>query len=184
MLRNSDVTWGAVAKTFHWMFALVIIGQLILGKLADDAKVSPLKLDLFVWHKSIGITILLLVVFRIAWRLTNVPPRPAAGSRWEHLAASVSHTLLYLLMIAVPISGWWVSDTSRIPFRAFWLVPVPDLLAADRAASQAAELVHGVLIKALLVLVAVHIAAALRHHFILRNDILRRMLPSRRQEPL
>jgi cytochrome b561 len=93
-----------------------------------------------------------------------------------------SHTLLYVLMIAVPISGWWVSDTSRIPFKAFWLVPVPDLLTADKAASQVAGLVHGILTKTLLVLIALHLAAALRHHFILRNDTLRRMMPSRRRE--
>jgi cytochrome b561 len=154
----------------------------LLGKIAEEAAVSPRKLDLFVWHKSIGVTILLLVIFRIAWRLTHTTPGPAtAGGRWEHWAARASHTLLYMLMIAVPISGWWVSDTSRIPFEAYWLIPVPDLLAADRAASQAAELVHGILTKTLLALIALHIAAALRHHFILRNDTLRRMLPSRRR---
>jgi cytochrome b561 len=183
MLRNRDDAWGAVAKTFHWLFAVVILAQLVLGKVADDAKLSPLKLDLFVWHKSIGVTLLLLAVFRIAWRLANRPPSAiSAGTRWEHWAAMASHTLLYVLMIAVPISGWWVSDTSRIPFKAFWLVPVPDLLTADKAASQVAGLVHGILTKTLLVLIALHLAAALRHHFILRNDTLRRMMPSRRRE--
>jgi cytochrome b561 len=83
-------------------------------------------------------------------------------------------------MIAVPLSGWWVSDTSRIPFEAFWLVPVPDFLEANRDASQVAEVVHGILTKALLVLIVVHIVAALRHHFILGNDTLRRMSPFRR----
>lgn len=142
---------------------------------------SPHKLDLFVWHKSIGVTILLLLGLRIAWRLANAPPKAVAGvARWEHLAARAGHILLYTLMIAVPISGWWVSDTSRIPFEAFWLVPVPDLLEANRDASQVAEVVHGILTKTLLVLIVVHIAAALRHHFILRNDTLRRMLPFRR----
>lgn len=182
MLGNTDDAWGAVAKCFHWLFAIVIIGQLVLGKLADDAKLSPLKLDLFVWHKSVGVTLLLLVVLRIVWRLSNAPPRAIdAGARWEHFAATASHTFLYLLMVAVPISGWWVSDTSRIPFKVFWLVPTPDLLSADKAASEVAEMVHGFLTKTLLLLIALHIAAALRHHFILRNNILRRMLPSRRR---
>jgi len=80
----------------------------------------------------------------------------------------------------VPLSGWWISDTSRIPFKAFWLVPMPDLLAADRDMSQLAATVHGILVTALLVLVAVHVLAALRHHFVLHNDTLRRMLPRRR----
>ena len=183
MLKNSDNAWGVVAKTFHWLLAVIIIAQLVLGKVAEEASVSPQKLDLFVWHKSIGVTVLLLVALRIAWRLVITPPRAVAGvARWEHWAARASHALLYILMIVVPISGWWVSDTSRIPFKAFWLIPVPDFLAADRDASQAAEVVHGILTTTLLVLIVVHILAALRHHFILRNDTLRRMLPFRRRE--
>lgn len=183
MLRNSDKDWGAVAKSFHWLFAAIIFAQFALGKIAEEMSVSPQKLELFVWHKSIGVTVLLLAFLRLAWRLTDAPPRLAtARARWEHLAAKTSHSLLYMLMIAVPLSGWWISDTSRIPFKAFWLVPVPDFLAADKAASQAAESVHGFLTAALLALIVVHVAAALRHHFILRNDTLRRMLPSRRRE--
>ena len=181
MLKNSDNTWGLIAKTFHWLLAVMILGQFVLGKVAEEAQMSPRKLDLFVWHKSIGVTILLLVALRIVWRLANTPPGPVVGiARWEHRAARVGHTLLYVLLIFVPVSGWWISDTSRIPFKAYWLVSVPDLLAADRAASQAAEAVHGILTTTLLVLIAVHIFAALRHHYLLRNDTLRRMLPARR----
>ncbi len=181
MLKNTDDAWGIVAKAFHWVFAVIILAQLVLGKVAEEAQVSPQKLDLFVWHKSIGVTILLLLTLRIVWRLVNAPPKAVAGvARWEHWAARVGHILLYTLMIAVPLSGWWVSDTSRIPFEAFWLVPVPDFLEANRDASQVAEVVHGILTKALLVLIVVHIVAALRHHFILGNDTLRRMSPFRR----
>ncbi|NQV86884.1 MAG: cytochrome b [Woeseiaceae bacterium] len=180
MLKNTGDTWGVVARTFHWVFAVIIFVQLVLGKVAEEARMSPQKLDLFVWHKSIGVTILLLLTFRIVWRLINTPPETVAGiARWEHWAARVGHILLYGLMIAVPISGWWVSDTSRIPFEAFWLLPVPDLLEANRDVSQVAETVHGILTKTLLVLIVVHIVAALRHHFILGNDTLRRMLPFR-----
>ena len=80
-------------------------------------------------------------------------------------------------MIAVPLTGWWVSDTSRIPFRLFWSVPVPDLMEPDRDLSELAAGVHGILTKLLLVVVVVHIIAALRHHLLLRNDTLLRMLP-------
>jgi cytochrome b561 len=180
--KNTEYAWGAVAKAFHWLLAIVILGQLALGKVAEEASLSPLKLDLFVWHKSIGVTILVLVMLRITWRLRNPPPAPVPGDgRWETLLAKAGHTLLYVLMFAVPLSGWWVSDSSRIPFRAYWLVPMPDLIPADRAMQELAEDVHGTLIWILLAVVVVHIAAALRHHFWLRNETLRRMLPGRRQ---
>jgi cytochrome b561 len=84
---------------------------------------------------------------------------------------------LYGLLFAVPVSGWWISDSSRIPFKAFWTVPMPDWLPTDRTVQEAAEDVHGMLIIALLVVLAIHVLAALRHHFLLRNDTLKRMLP-------
>lgn len=180
MLRNTVTSWGAVAKSFHWVLALLILCQLVLGKVAEEAPLSPLKLDLFVWHKSIGVTILLLVILRLAWRLNNPSPSMPAGTpAWETKLARIGHGLLYLLMFAVPITGWWVSDTSRIPFKAFWLVPVPDLIPADRAMSDLASDVHGALTNLLLLVVLIHIAAALRHHFFLHNQVLNRMLPRR-----
>jgi cytochrome b561 len=180
--KNTESAWGAVAKGFHWLLAILILGQLALDKIADDAALSPRKLDLFVWHKSIGVTILLLVLLRIAWRLSNPAPLPpAAVPRWETVLAKSGHTLLYGLLFLVPISGWWVSDSSRVPFKAFWLLPMPDLLPPDRSVQELAEGVHGALTKVLLGLVIVHIVAALRHHVVLRNDILRRMLPDWRK---
>jgi len=180
MLANDEHNWGAAAKTLHWVLAILILGQLALGRLAEDAPVSPRKLDLFVAHKSVGITILLLVGLRIAWRLANAPPRPLAIGRWERRLAAAGHTLLYGLMLAVPLTGWWVSDTSRIPFKLFWSIPVPDFMAANRQMSELAGEIHEFLTTALLVVVGLHVLAALRHHFVLRNDTLLRMLPFRR----
>ena len=179
MLKNSDRAWGAVAKWLHWLIAALIVGQLALGTIAEETGVSPLKLDLFVWHKSVGVSILLLVILRVAWRLANrAPVSPAGVPVWEVRLAGVSHGLLYLLIIAVPLTGWWISDTSRIPFNLYWVMPTPDLMAPNRELSQLAAAVHGALTKLLLAMVCVHILAALRHHFILRNDTLLRMLPS------
>jgi cytochrome b561 len=180
ILKNTADSWGVIAKSFHWIIALLILGQLALGTVAEGYRLSPLKLDLFVWHKSIGVTILLLVILRVLWRLNNPPPAPPDGiPAWETTAARIGHALLYLLMFAVPLTGWLVSDATRIPFKAFWLVPMPDLIAADRDMSDLAAGVHGALTKLLLLVVVIHIAAALRHHFILHNKILTRMLPWR-----
>jgi cytochrome b561 len=177
-LKNTEHAWGAIAKTFHWLLAILILAQLTLGKIAEETALSPFKLDLFVWHKSLGVSIVLLVLLRLAWRLGNPPPAAPPGiARLETILAKAGHTLLYALMFTVPLSGWWVSDASRVPFKAFWIVPLPDLLPADRAMQDLAEVVHGVSIKVLIVVVIVHIAAALRHHFLLKNETLRRMLP-------
>ncbi len=180
-MRNSGHSWGAVARLFHWGVALLILVQFVTGKVADALKLSPAKLDLFVWHKSIGVTILLLVVLRLAWRLADTPPSPPNDSpAWETKLAAAGHYTLYALMFAVPLSGWWVSDASRVPFRAYFSIPMPDLIETSRSVQDAAEEVHEVLTTLLLVLIAVHIAAALRHHFLLGDDVLRRMLPWRR----
>ena len=149
-------------------------------KIAEETALSPLKLDLFVWHKSFGVTILLLVLLRAVWRLTNRPPSPATGSpAWEVRLARIGHLALYFLMFAVPLTGWWVSDTSRIPFRVFWWIRAPDMIAANRDMSELAADVHGALTKLLLLVVVIHVAAALRHHFFLHNETLTRMLPGR-----
>ena len=178
--RNSAESWGAVARAFHWLIAVLILAQFVIGSVAEEMKLTPAKLDLFVWHKSIGVTVLVLAVLRLLWRLGNPPPAPRIGApRWERKLAAVAHRVLYVLIIAVPLSGWWVSDASRVPFKAFFLVPMPDFIATDRALQEAAAEVHETLTAALLFVVVVHIAAALRHHFLLHDDVLRRMLTER-----
>ncbi len=180
-LRNSAETWGAVARTFHWLIAALVLVQFAIGTIAEGMKLTPAKLDLFVWHKSIGVAVLVLAVLRLAWRLGNPPPEPPGGTpAWERRLAAIAHWVLYGLLFAVPLSGWWVSDSSRVPFRAFFLVPMPDFIATDRSVQEAAAEVHEILMMTLLVVVILHVAAALRHHFLLHDDVLRRMLTGRR----
>jgi cytochrome b561 len=182
MLRNTETAWGSVAKSLHWLLAFLVSGQLALGWIAEALELSPRKLDLFVWHKSLGITILLLAVLRLAWRFISPPPRPLTPpDHRETRLASLGHWLLYLLMLAVPLTGWWISDTSRIPFRLYWQIPVTDLLPADKASSELAADVHGLLTTLLTVVVVIHVVAALRHHFGLHDATLARMLPASRR---
>ena len=181
--RNSEAAWGAVARSFHWLVAVLIVVQFGLGKVAEGMSASPSKIDLFVWHKSIGVTVLLLVVLRLVWRLADPPPvHPATIPPRETKMAAAGHFLLYVLMFAVPISGWFASDASRIPFKAFFAVPMPDLVEANRSLQDLAAGVHEALTTTLLAVVLIHVAAALRHHFKLRNSILLRMLPGRKKE--
>lgn len=177
---NIEPAWNGVAKFLHWLVALLIFTQFALGWLAATWRLSPTKLDLFVWHKSIGMLILILVVLRLAWRLaTPAPPLPAGMPAWERAAAHTSHVLLYIVTLAMPLSGWVIQSASGVPFKIFRRIPLPSITAADKHAADVASLVHfslGVLLASILLL---HIGAALRHHFIQRDNVLIRMLPAR-----
>ncbi|OGI48363.1 MAG: hypothetical protein A2151_03990 [Candidatus Muproteobacteria bacterium RBG_16_65_34] len=180
MLRNTRESWGAPAKLLHWTMAALVFAQFALGWLAASWRLSPTKLNLFVWHKSTGILLLALVTVRIVWRLLNpTPALPAGLPRWERAAARASHLLLYLLLVAMPLTGWIINSTANIPFRVFWLFPLPDITAPDKALEELAKKVHLGLFIALALTLTVHIGAALRHHFVKHNDILARMLPGK-----
>jgi cytochrome b561 len=184
VLRNTAAAWGAIAKSFHWSIATLIFIQFALGWVASSWRLSPTKLELFVWHKSIGILILLLVVLRLLWRLVNpAPALPADTPPLERTAAHASHGLLYLLMLAMPLSGWVINSADKIPFRVFWLFPLPPIVAPDKALAELAKQIHFILFILIAMTVAIHVAAALRHHYVKHNEILRRMLPQRRLMP-
>jgi cytochrome b561 len=178
---NTDSSWGAPARFLHWLVAALIFIQFALGWLAVGWRLSPMKLNLFVWHKSTGVVILAIVLLRLLWRLANpTPTLPADTPAWERAAAHMSHGLLYVMMIAMPLTGWIVQSAAGVPFRIFWRIPLPALVSPDKHMEELAALAHfslGITFTALLVL---HVSAALRHHFVKRNNVLTRMLRARR----
>ncbi|HXJ54656.1 MAG TPA: cytochrome b [Burkholderiales bacterium] len=178
MLANTAESWGTPAKFFHWTVAVLILVQIALGFTAAAWRLSPMKLELFVWHKSTGVLILVLMLARLAWRLGNPSPAlPANTPPWERTAAHASHALLYGLALALPLSGWVINSAAGVPFSVFWLVPLPSIVAPDERLEELAKLAHLSLLIALCLVLAVHIGAALRHHFIKRDSVLLRMLP-------
>jgi cytochrome b561 len=180
MLRNTSQSWGALAKLLHWLVAALIFVQLALGWTAVNWRLSPTKLELFVWHKSMGMLILVLMIVRIMWRWANpTPALPANVPMNERRAAQLSHGLLYLLAFLMPVTGWIVNSAANIPFRVFWLIPLPSIVEPDKATAEAAASVHLALFVMLSLLLAVHIGAALRHHFLKHDEVLVRMLPAR-----
>jgi len=182
MLRNSHDAWGSVAKMLHWLMLALIVVQVSLGWTAELWRLSPTKLNLFIWHKSTGILLLLLAVIRIGWRLANPPPRPPDGlPGWERVAGIAVHLALYMLIVAIPVSGWVINSAANIPLNVFWLFPLPDITAPGKSLADFAARVHSGLLITLSVVLCVHIGAALRHHFIRRNDVLMRMMPANRE---
>ena len=183
---NTDGRWGAVAKTLHWVIALLVLSQFVLAQLAENAgalkRTNPAavieQLTLLARHKSLGITIFGLASIRLLWRLASkVPADPSGMPRWQRVAARGSHTLFYVLLFALPLTGWMLSSASNYPVSWFGLVQLPDLVAPNRDLHERLEEVHEVLAWTLASVAFVHIAAALKHHFFDRDDVLRRMLP-------
>jgi cytochrome b561 len=171
-------SWSATAKFLHWLVAVLIFLQFALGYLAKGWSLSPTKLDLFVWHKSTGIVILTLVLLRLLLRLgASAPALPEDTPAWERAAARSSQLLLYVFMISLPLSGWIINSAAGIPFKIFWWLELPPLGQADKQVATLTAYVHFWLGVVFAALVVVHISAALRHHFVKRDSVLRRMLP-------
>ena len=180
-LRNSATDWGSVSKTFHWLIVLLLIGQGLLGLTMGDFG-REMRGTLVGLHKSIGITILSLVVIRIAWRLHAGAPAPIPGApRWQERIASLTHLALYALLLAMPLSGWILNSASGFPLQWFGLVNLPAIAGKDNDLHELAEGIHEWLFWAMVTLVVLHAAAAFYHHLFVRDATLIRMLPGRRQ---
>ena len=165
-----------VAKGLHWLMAALILGLAALGIVMHEMPLSPLKLELYAWHKWFGVTVFLLVWLRLAWRLTHRPPAlPATLSAPLQRLAHAGHGLLYVLMIVIPLSGWLMSSAKGVQTVWFGLVPLPDLLGRDRELGDLLQQAHKLLNLLLLLTLAGHVLAALWHHFVLKDDTLRRM---------
>lgn len=177
-LKNDKTRYGAVAQLFHWGIVALIVTQFILANKADGLPIGPAKVATLATHKSIGMTIFGLAILRLIWRWFNpVPDLPAGTPRWQRLAAHVSHWLLYALILITPLVGWAMSSARNFPVSWFGLFTLPDFVEPSKAAYDFFLESHHVLAKALFVVALVHAAAALKHHFLDRDNVLRRMLP-------
>jgi cytochrome b561 len=165
------------ARALHWLGALLVIGALVAGWTMVGLPFSPLKVKAFNWHKWVGITVLALTLLRIVWRATHKPPEPLPMPAWQRKVAHALHGLLYLLLLAQPLVGWANSSAAGIPVVWFGVLPLPDFVPHDKALAVNLGHLHGLLGLSLAVLIALHLLAALKHHFIDRDDTLRRMLP-------
>jgi cytochrome b561 len=175
------VRYGATAIALHWLVALLLLCGAAMGLYMVGLELSPAKLKLYSWHKWVGVSIFLVALVRVLWRLTHpAPPPPASLPAWQQRAAWQTHALLYLLLFAIPLSGWLMSSALGVQVVYFGVLPLPDLVQKDKVLGEQLKLLHLSLNVTLLLLVALHVAAALKHHLLDRDDVLRRMLPARR----
>jgi cytochrome b561 len=183
MALKSDAThWGGVAKFFHWAIVLLILAQAVIGLIMVDLPKRPSSIPVYSLHKSLGITVLALAVLRLVWRLIDGRPRDVAGlPPLQALGARVGHALLYVLIFAVPLSGWLFDSASSLrPLYWFGLIHLPSLTGGKNAAiEEFAQEAHELLFWVLVVVAAGHALAALVHHFHNRDETLARMLPWR-----
>lgn len=179
---NQIAPYTATAIRLHWLVAIGIAGIFAVGLYMHDLPLSPMKLQIYSWHKWAGVTIFALVLLRMAWRLTHRPPGPPSGMpAWQHLAAEVMHRLLYVLMVAIPLSGWLMSSAKGYQTVVFGVLPLPDLLAKNKELGELLATIHRLLNFTMAGLVLAHAGAALKHHFVDRDDVLKRMLPFLKQ---
>lgn len=172
--------YGATAILLHWLTALLVVAGFTLGLSMVGLPFSRQKLQWYSWHKWIGITVWLLTCGRLAWRWTHAPPPLEPMPEWQRRSAVLSHILLYALLFIIPLSGWVYSSATGVQVVYLGLVPLPDLVAKDRDLAAVLKSVHLTLNFTLAGLVCIHVAAALKHHFVDRDAVLRRMLPRSR----
>lgn len=182
VFRKTPKRYGAVAQFFHWSVVVLITVQYLLAWRIEETELIRDRFELVTQHKTIGMTVLMLAVLRLMWRLFNAPPPlPKHLANWEVWSAKLGHIALYALIFIVPISGWLYSQAAG--YGDYWWGPVsfPSFIEASEASEALFYELHELFVKLLIAVAAIHILAALRHHFILKDDVLKRMLPQWRK---
>jgi cytochrome b561 len=176
--RESPARYGAVAQTFHWLIATLVVIQFILANMQEDLPIGVHKLALLARHKSFGMTVLMLAVLRLLWRLKNPPPElPSGMTVLERRLAQATHAAFYVLLFAMPLTGWLMSSAKNYSVSWFGLFTWPNLIAKNETAFELLRSTHDILSGVLLTIAVLHVLAALKHHFWHRDDVLLRMLP-------
>jgi cytochrome b561 len=174
-LKNTSDRFGLIAILLHWVMAILLIGLLALGLYMKKLPISLQKLELYGWHKEYGLLALLLVMIRLVWRNINMTPKLTLP-RLEIIAARTVHYAFYAFMIALPITGWLITSAAGLPVSFFGWFVLPNLVQPDPAQMHVYEFIHKWVSYGLIATILLHASAAFKHHFINKDDILRRMI--------
>ncbi len=177
-LKNPADRWGAVSQGFHWLIVALVLVMAWLGLTMTDLPNTPHKLRLYALHKSIGLSLLALVLLRLAWRAWSGAPAPVPGTpRWQERMAASTHFALYALLLAIPLSGWLFNSAAGFPVQWFGAFNLPAISGKDPALRALSGQWHEILFWSLITLTLVHAAAAFHHHLFRQDATLARMLP-------
>ncbi len=174
-----DVTerYSNAAIALHWLTALLIVANFALGLSMVPMPISPRKLQWYLLHKGIGVTVFFLTCARLAWRWYRRAPPPVPMPQWQRRSAATAHALLYILLLVIPLSGWLFSSATGVQVVYLGVLPLPDVVPKDKALAAVLRTTHLTLNFVLFLLICVHVAAALKHHLADRDTVLVRMLP-------
>jgi cytochrome b561 len=174
--KNTDTHFGVVSIFFHWLMAILIICIIALGLTMTSISRSDFQFKLFRWHKELGILVLMLVVLRLIWRYKNKIPSLNFLPAWERMSARGVHWILYACMILMPITGWFMSSAAGISVSFFGLFVMPNFISPNEVAHEWLEDIHVSLAFFLIGVICLHTAAALKHYFIDKDEVMQRML--------
>ncbi|MGY1409817.1 MULTISPECIES: cytochrome b [unclassified Luteimonas] len=181
-IHNSERRWGVISQLMHWSVLVLIVWLAWLGLTMVDMPPTPAKINAYALHKSLGLTLLALIVLRFAWRLLAGAPKVTPGTpTWQARIASATHWALYVLMFAIPISGWVFNSTSGYPLQWFKKLNLPTVAERSEELAALSIQVHEYGFWLLVLLVLAHAGAAFYHHIFQGDDTLRRMLPALRR---
>ena len=176
--KNTDERWGPVSQLLHWLIVLLILGMGTVGLVMTEMRNSPDKIQVYLLHKSFGLTVLALITLRLLWRLYAGAPKPVPGTpHWQERIASLTHGALYALVFAMPVSGWVLNSAAGFPLRWFDLFNLPSIAAKNESLHELSEQVHEWLFWTLIAVALVHAAAAIYHHVFQQDATLARMVP-------
>jgi len=178
-IRNTENSYGSVSKTLHWVVSLLVVCLLTAGLIMVRMEDSATKFQIYGIHKSFGLTLLAIMVFRLFWTSTNTRPRyPASTPEWQRFAARTLHFLLYVALIMMPLTGWIMSTAAdHIPsYFGLFNVPMP-LIPLNKSLAGITHLSHTIIAWSLIGLIVMHIGASIKHYFIDKDGIMQRMFP-------
>lgn len=161
----------------HWLTAVLVVANLCLAISMVPLPLSPQKFRWYAWHKWIGVTVFFVTCIRLAVRSLGPIPGPGRMPRWQVRAAAISHGFLYVLLLVIPLSGWLYSSSAGVQVVYLGIVPLPDLLPKDRDLAVVLRIAHVAFNVGLVTVLSVHIAAAVKHHFVDGDGVLTRMVP-------
>ncbi|MEO8000900.1 MAG: cytochrome b [Arenimonas sp.] len=178
ILKNSSQTWGSLSIGLHWLTVILILCLMAVGLIMTNLPNGPQKIQIYAMHKSFGLTVLGLTVLRLLWRLFSTNPDEVENTPvWQSWAAKLTHGVLYVLLFAMPISGWLYNSAAGFPLKYFGLFKLPKLSGYDPQLKELAGDAHETFFYILALLMLMHAGAALKHHYLDKDSTLTRMLP-------